>query len=91
MHDHGLAIARVRRLRESLALDDFDVTTDEDGNVQARAGKYLSENIYSDVTVDAEGETEINLNLDLSSSVTVKGSASNTGDTGLGIFYEKDY
>ncbi len=79
------------RLRESLALDDFDVTTDDDGNVEARAGKYLSENIYSDVTVNAEGETEINLNLEISPNVTVRGRLESDGDTGLGIYYERDY
>ena len=58
---------------------------------QFSAGTYISENIYSEFTADSDGNNEVNLNLDLSSSVTVKGSASSTGDTGLGIFYEKDY
>lgn len=79
------------RLRESLALDDLDIGTDADGNVEARAGKYLSENIYSDVVVNGEGETDINLNLELSPSVTVRGRLGSDGDTGLGIYYERDY
>ncbi|MEQ8290695.1 MAG: translocation/assembly module TamB domain-containing protein [Roseovarius sp.] len=79
------------RLRGALGLSDFDVTTSETGATQFSAGAYLSENIYSEFTADSEGNNEINLNLDLSSSVTVKGSASSDGDTGLGIFYEKDY
>ena len=79
------------RLRGALGLSDFDVTTSETGATQFSAGAYLSENIYSEFTADSDGNNEINLNLDLSSSVTVKGSASSDGDTGLGIFYEKDY
>lgn len=79
------------RLRGALGLSDFDVTTTDSGATQFSAGTYISENIYSEITADSEGNNEINLNLDLSSSVTVKGSASNSGETGLGIFYEKDY
>lgn len=79
------------RLRESLALDDLDVSTDAEGNVEARAGKYLSENIYSDVVVNGAGETEINLNLEVSPSVTLRGRLRSDGDTGLGVYFERDY
>lgn len=81
----------VSKLREGFGLDDLDITTDDEGNAGLRAGKYLSENVYSDVTVGADGEAEINLNLDLSPSLTVKGGASNSGETSLGIYFEKDY
>ncbi|MCM2561717.1 translocation/assembly module TamB domain-containing protein [Lutimaribacter sp. EGI FJ00015] len=79
------------QLRETLSLDDFDVSTDDSGNVQARAGKYLSENIYSDVVVNGEGETDINLNLEVSPNITVRGRLGSDGDTGLGVYYERDY
>lgn len=79
------------RLRDSLGLSDFDVTSTDSGATQFSAGAYLSENIYSEFSADSEGRNEINLNLDLSSSLTVRGSASSTGETGLGIFFEKDY
>ncbi|MXQ09414.1 hypothetical protein GQ651_16325 [Alphaproteobacteria bacterium GH1-50] len=81
----------VGRVRDGAGLADFDVTTDADGNTEVRAGAYLSDTIYTDVTVDAEGETQLNLNLDLTPSVTVRGGASNTGDTSIGIFFERDY
>ncbi|WP_099824328.1 translocation/assembly module TamB domain-containing protein [Oceaniglobus indicus] len=81
----------VSKLRDSFGLDDLDITTDEDGNAGVRAGAYLSENVYTDVTVEAGGEAEINLNLDLTDSLTVRGGASNSGETSLGIFFEKDY
>ena len=79
------------KLRRSLALDDFDVTTDETGQVQARAGKYLSDNVYTDVTVNGSGETQINLNLKVSPQVTVRGRLGSDGDTGIGVYFEKDY
>ena len=56
-----------------------------------RAGAYLGENIYSDVTVDSEGETQLNLNLDVTPSLTVRGGVTNDGSSSLGIFFERDY
>lgn len=81
----------VNNLRENLDLDDLDFTTDEDGNAAVRAGKYLSENVYTDVTVGADGTTEINLNIDINANVTARGSAASDGETSIGIFYERDY
>jgi translocation and assembly module TamB len=79
------------RLRSGLGLDDFDVVTTPEGATEFSAGSYISENVYSEVTTDSEGRNEINLNIDLNRNVTVKGSADNEGDTGVGIFFEKDY
>ena len=85
----GLGLSE--RVRQGLGVDDFDIGTDTDGAAEARVGKYLSESVYTDVTVNSEGESEINLNLDLSKNVTVRGSVGSDGDTGIGIFYERDY
>ena len=84
-------IGIISSLRDNTGLDDLDLTTDEDGNVGVRAGAYISENLYTDVTVDSEGDAEINLNLDLTDSITVRGGASNSGETSLGVFFERDY
>ena len=81
----------VGRLRNALGVDDLDVSTDETGGTSVRAGKYLSEKVYTDVTVDSQGKTEINLNLDIRKGLKAKGSVDSRGSTGLGIFYEKDY
>ena len=79
------------RLRQDFGLDDLDVRTGEDGATEATIGKYLTEEIYSDVTVDSKGESEINLNIQISPSVSGRGSVSSSGDTSLGIFFERDY
>ena len=79
------------RLRDQFGLADFDVTTTDDGATQFSAGAYISDNIYSEIVADSEGNDEINLNIDLSPSLTVKGSGGNDGNTGLGIFFERDY
>ena len=55
------------------------------------AGAYVSDNIYTEVTADSAGRQQINLNLDVTRNLTAKGSASNDGDTGIGLFFEKDY
>lgn len=81
----------VGKLRSSLGLSDLDVTTTADGATQFSAGAYISDNVYSEVTADSDGKQQINLNFDVSRSLTVRGSASSQGDTGIGIFYEKDY
>jgi translocation and assembly module TamB len=81
----------VGRLRQGFGLDDLDVQTGAEGGATVRAGKYLSENVYTEVEVDDQGQSQINLNLDVSESVTVRARAGSGGETGLGVFFEKDY
>lgn len=78
-------------IRRAIDVDDLDITTDDTGNAAVRAGKYIGENVYTDVTVTTDGQTEINLNLDLTDDVTAKGSFGADGETSLGIFFERDY
>ncbi|MEH6359958.1 MAG: translocation/assembly module TamB domain-containing protein [Amylibacter sp.] len=81
----------VSRLRAKTGFDDLDVTTNASGGREVRAGKYISENIYSEVTIDSDGTSVVNLNLDVNRSLTVRGGVESTGDTSLGIFFERDY
>jgi translocation and assembly module TamB len=78
-------------LRQNLGLDDLDLTTGENGGAAVRAGKYLTDDIYTDVVVDSEGETQLNLNYEMTDSFTVKGGVDDEGGTSLGIFFERDY
>ncbi|MGR3542285.1 MAG: translocation/assembly module TamB domain-containing protein [Hasllibacter sp.] len=81
----------VDRIREGAGLDDLDITSDDDGNVGVRAGRYVSENVYTDVTVGSDGEAEVTINIDLTDELTVRGSVDNEGGTGIGLFFERDY
>jgi translocation and assembly module TamB len=81
----------VGNLRRTFGLDDLDVTTTEDGSAALKAGKYISENIYTEIEVDQEGKSQINLNLDLREGLTIKGKVEADGQTGIGIYLEKDY
>ena len=81
----------VGKLRRGFGLDDLDLSTAGDGSTTLRAGKYISEKLYTDVEVDQSGRSQINLNLDLREGVTVTGRVSADGETGLGVFLERDY
>jgi translocation and assembly module TamB len=81
----------VDKIRGGAGLADLDVSTTEDGNTAVRAGAYVGENIYTDVTVDSAGETKLQLNLDITRSLTARGGVSNDGESSLGIFFERDY
>lgn len=78
-------------VRGALGLSNLDVTSTAEGATAFTAGAYISENVYSEVTADSDGNQKIDLNLDLSRSVTVRGSVGTDGDTGVGIFFERDY
>ncbi|MEH6727083.1 MAG: translocation/assembly module TamB domain-containing protein, partial [Hyphomicrobiales bacterium] len=76
-------------LRDGIGLDDIDIVSDGDGNTALRVGKYINENVY--LGVEAGQESEATINLDITDDLTAKGSVSSQGNTGLGIFFEKDY
>ncbi|TNC74840.1 translocation/assembly module TamB domain-containing protein [Rubellimicrobium roseum] len=80
----------VQDLRAGAGLADLDVTTTEGGNVALRLGRYVSENVYTDVVVSQES-TEATINLDLTPDLTVRAGVGTTGETSLGIFFERDY
>lgn len=78
-------------LRERTGVDDLDLKTDAEGNTSVTAGKYISDNIYTEVEVGGSGNSAISLNLDVSPNLTVKGSADSEANSGLGLFFQKDY
>ncbi|WP_372571201.1 translocation/assembly module TamB domain-containing protein [Ruegeria jejuensis] len=77
--------------RDSTGLSNIDIGANEGGGGRFGAGAYLSDELYTDFTVNTEGETEVNLNLDVTDNITLKGSVDNTGSTGIGVFFERDY
>ena len=78
-------------LRSATGLDELDVTTDAEGNFGVRAGRYIQENIYLGVETGAKGDAKATINLDVTEHLRLRGSTGTDGDTGGGIFYEKDY
>ena len=81
----------IGKLRKGFGLDDLDLVTADDGTTALTVGKYLADNIYTEVEIDQTGQSQINLNLDLRPGVTVKGRVGADGETGFGLFIEQDY
>ncbi|MFC6760413.1 translocation/assembly module TamB domain-containing protein [Sulfitobacter porphyrae] len=81
----------VSRLRDGFGLDDLDVTTTDSGATAVRAGKYISDNVYSDVTAASDGTADISLNIDITPNLKGKATLGSDGDSGIGLFFEKDY
>ncbi|PTE16525.1 translocation/assembly module TamB domain-containing protein [Pseudogemmobacter blasticus] len=81
----------VGKLRKSFGFDDLDVGTDDSGSVSVKAGKYISKNVYTEIDLGQDGNSRINLNLDVKPGVTIKGRVDSDGDSGVGVYFEKDY
>lgn len=79
------------RLGENSGLDTLGLTFDESGTPGVRAGKYINENVYTEIGVDKNGEASINLNLDVTKNLTVKGKIGSDEDSGIGLFFQRDY
>ncbi|MCA8879732.1 MAG: translocation/assembly module TamB domain-containing protein [Rhodobacteraceae bacterium] len=79
------------RAREALGVDQLSLGTDESGKTTVTAGRYLTEKVYTDVTVVEGGKTELQLNYEILPGFNARGSFDSAGDTGLGIVFEKDY
>ncbi|MFN4100580.1 MAG: translocation/assembly module TamB domain-containing protein, partial [Pararhodobacter sp.] len=81
----------ISRTRQALGLDDLDFTVSDAGETQLRAGRRIGERVYTDVAVDSAGRSEVTINLDLTPSVTLRGRADSQGNSGFGVFFERDY
>lgn len=81
----------LEKLRRNVGLDDLDVRTDEEGDTSVRMGRYLTENVYTDLEVNPQGDSEVSINIDLSPSLTARGRVNNDGRSSVGLFFERDY
>ncbi|WP_204113098.1 translocation/assembly module TamB domain-containing protein [Shimia biformata] len=87
----------MQRLRQSTGIDDIDITTDSDGETGLRLGKYINDRLYTNVEIDSRGDSTINLNYDVTNQIKLKGHygtdsrEGNKTQTGIGIYFQKDY
>ncbi|MEM8592827.1 MAG: translocation/assembly module TamB domain-containing protein [Pseudomonadota bacterium] len=78
--------------REGIGVDDIDLRTDgETGETELAIGQAISERVYTEVEIGSGGTTQLNLNFDLNDTTRLRGSASNEGETGFGVFWQRDY
>ena len=81
----------IGNLRKRAGFDNLDVTADDTGAAAVTVGKYLSDNAYSEATVSQGGKSSISLNLDVAPHITLKGHLDSDGQTGIGVFLQRDY
>ncbi len=79
------------RLGKNTGLDDLSLTFDDAGTPGLRAGKYINENIYTEIEANSSGKSSISLNLDVSDNLTVRGKVDSDSDSGIGLFFQRDY
>jgi translocation and assembly module TamB len=78
------------RIRGAAGLADLDLLATEEGGAALRLGRYIGENLYTDVLV-SPAATAATINLDLTPDVTVRAGVSSSGETTLGITFARDY
>jgi translocation and assembly module TamB len=89
----GGSTTLLQDLRDRIGVDDIDVRTDEEtGDTSVSVGKYLNDRTYLSVEKGAQpGSGKATIDLDIGGGVKLRGEASDSGETGGGIFYEKEY
>ncbi|MFQ5623865.1 MAG: translocation/assembly module TamB domain-containing protein, partial [Paracoccaceae bacterium] len=78
-------------LRQATGLDDFDISSDQQGNTVVKAGKYVDDSVYLGVEADTEGSSRATINLDITDNVRARGSMGSDGESSIGLFFERDY
>jgi translocation and assembly module TamB len=81
----------VGNVRRRAGVDNLDIQAGQDGATEVTVGKYLSEKAYTEVTVGDAGTSSISINLDLAPHITLKGRMDSTGESGVGVFLQRDY
>ncbi len=78
-------------IRKRLALDNLDLQTTEEGTAALTAGKYVSKNTYTELSVESAGKQKIDFSYDLNSKIKLRAGVSSTGSVGAGIEFETNY
>jgi translocation and assembly module TamB len=89
----GGSTTLLQRLRERIGVDDLDVRTDDEtGDTAVSVGKYLNDRTYLSIEKGAQpGSGKATIDLNVGGGIKLRGEASDSGETGGGIFYEKEY
>jgi translocation and assembly module TamB len=79
------------QVRGATGADAVDIGVDNLGSGQLGLGGYVADNVYTDFNVNTRGDSELSINLDMTDSLTVKGTVDSEGETGVGLFFKRDY
>ncbi len=81
----------IGRIRRALKLDNLDMQTDQTGKTALKMGKYVSDNVYSELSGDSEGQQSLDFTYTLNSKIKLRAGAETTGNTSVGIEFETNY
>lgn len=87
----GRGLDTESKLRDGTGADKVDLGLDNLGSGLLGVGGYVSENVYTDFNVNTRGDSELSINLDVSDSITMSGTVDSEGETGIGLFFKRDY
>ncbi|MEM8852462.1 MAG: translocation/assembly module TamB domain-containing protein [Pseudomonadota bacterium] len=77
------------QVRVFSGLDNLEVVSDPERGTQARAGRYIADNIYLGVRA-GDKSSGVTVNLDITRGLTVRAEAL-TDESALGVYYEREY
>jgi translocation and assembly module TamB len=81
----------VGRLRKQLRLDDLDLQTDDQGATTLKAGKYISDKVYSELSVTPNGQQEVNLNFVINRRLNAHLGVATDGNASVGFVMQNNY
>ncbi len=87
----GRGLGAEEKLADETGADDVDIGFDNLGVGELGLGGYVSQNVYTDFNVNTRGDSELSINLDLNEKLSVTGTVDSAGETGLGLFFKRDY
>lgn len=77
--------------RDTTGADSVSLAEDSGGLPSLGLGGYVADNVYTDLSVNSQGDTELNINLGVTDNLTLKGTVDSFGDSGVGIFFDREY
>jgi translocation and assembly module TamB len=79
------------RLRKRLSLDDLDLQTDDTGATTLKAGKYVSDKVYTELAIRPNGKQEVNLNFAINPRLNAHMGVATDGNGSVGFVIQNNY
>jgi len=79
------------RTRKALKLDDLDIQTTTEGAAALKLGKYVSDNVYSEITAEGRAKQSLDFTYSLNEKIKLRAGAATTGNASVGIEFETNY
>lgn len=88
----GASFDPLGMIRSATGLDDISVETDESGEANVEAGKYLTDNVYLELSKGkAENSGAATIQIEVTPSVNIESEIGQDAQGGGGVFWKHDY